>query len=317
MPKLLYSLLILALTLLPISTWGQGGLLDELEEEVPCSAQLLAEVSAFQPGVPFEIGVWIEPLPGWHGYWHSPRDGGDPPEAFWDLPEGWKISPARFPAPVRMVEPGDLIAYGYKKPFMLLYTATPPAELQEGQSTIHLSGSVTWQVCKTTCLYGESEISLKLEAASQPVVNQESSKRIRGWASSIPLTKTPKGFLVEQEWVPAKEKGSIAGQWVIRWARKGDDRRPAIPVRWQVFPHSLVAGILDEAKPVRWVPDPSIHKGLAVGNQVTIVVRDVGEGFHSGLLGATMVPSPGKAKGPVSGFPAFECRGKEADPEKR
>ena len=53
------------------------------------------------------------------------------PEVFWNLPDGWKISEPLFPAPERMVEPGGLIAYGYKKPFMLLFTATPPQESAE------------------------------------------------------------------------------------------------------------------------------------------------------------------------------------------
>ncbi|OUU25628.1 MAG: hypothetical protein CBC13_01775, partial [Planctomycetia bacterium TMED53] len=67
----------------------------------------------------------------------------------------------------------------------------------------------------------------------------------------------------------------------------------------------------------RWNPDPGAHKGAMPGNQVTFIVRDVGQGFHSGLLGVTMVPNPGKAKGPVSGYPAFEVRGKASPAESR
>ncbi|MAJ29321.1 hypothetical protein CBD41_07880 [bacterium TMED181] len=311
-PKYLFSVLIYALILFPNVAEGQGGLLDELEEDVPCTAELIAEVSAFQPGLPFEVGVWVKPIPGWHGYWHSPRDGGDPPEVFWNLPDGWKISEPLFPAPERMVEPGGLIAYGYKKPFMLLFTATPPQESAEKEvKQVFLEANVTWQVCKTTCIYGESAVKLPLKSAAIAEVNPESRKSLRGWQRSVPMKKAPKGFIIEQEWVPEEGKGAIAGRWTIRWARKGNDYRPAIPVRWQVYPHALVAGLLDEAAPERWNPDPKVHNGVLSGNQVTFIVRDVGQGFHPGLLGATMVPNPGKAKGPVSGYPAFECRGEK------
>jgi len=223
-----------------------------------------------------------------------------------------------------MVESGELITYGYSKSFMLLFDVTPPETPStnsanddatddadaESPEPIWLKAKVTWQVCKTTCIYGESKVSLGLKSAQKPKVDPGAYSRLRGWAKSIPLKEVPKGFHVEQEWIPSEEKGSIAGRWTIRWARKWIDRRPAIPVRWQVYPHALVAGLLDEVTPEPWIPDPQIHKRLSEGNQVTFVVRDVGQGFHPGLLGATMVPSPGKAIGPVSGYPAFECRGK-------
>jgi len=81
-PKSLFIILLCGLILLPLSVFAQGGLLDELEEETPCTAELVSEVKAYQPGVPFRLGVWIKPLPGWHGYWHSPprwrRSSGGP-----------------------------------------------------------------------------------------------------------------------------------------------------------------------------------------------------------------------------------------------
>ncbi len=216
-----------------------------------------------------------------------------------------------------MMEPGDLIAYGYKQPFMLLFTATPPKvsdqqkKAESSRELVLLQANVTWQVCKATCIYGESEISLELKPADQVQVNAESQIKIRGWVESIPLKKVPKGYMVSQEWIPAAEKGSIRGRWVLRWARKGTDRRPAVPLSWQIYPHALVGGLVEEAKPVDWIPDPVAHPGYLRGKQVTFVVKDVDQGFHPGLLGATMVPSPGKAIGPVSGYPAFEIRGKK------
>ena len=108
---------------------GQDGILDELAAGDPCSVRLFSALKTFQPGVSFEVGVLVEPGAGWHGYWHSARDGGDAPEVIWDLPEEWKVSGPEFPVPERMVEPGDLVSIGYKKPFLLRFRLHPVAML--------------------------------------------------------------------------------------------------------------------------------------------------------------------------------------------
>lgn len=314
----LYTFWMLCLVLVPLTTQAQGGLLDDLEEDNPCSVELISTVSAFQVGVPFEVGVFVKPIKDWHGYWHSPRDGGDSPEVSWNLPKGWKVSEPKFPVPVRMVETGNLIAYGYKNPFMIRYVLTP-ASSEEADSAealleiekILITADVSWQVCKTTCIYGESFVKLSLQKSSAAVVDSRGQKLLAIWNSRYPKPVDQiRGFHFEQEWRAGQGPEGSAGAWTLRWARTKDDVRPAVPVNWRVFPHGLVAGILSEGKVRPWNPNLEVHKGLKLGKQVTFFVMDAGSDFHPGQLGATMVPSPGKAKGPVPGFPAVEWRGK-------
>ncbi|HIO66308.1 MAG TPA: hypothetical protein EYN40_06425, partial [Planctomycetes bacterium] len=157
------TLLLLVFTaLFSSSAPAQDSILDELEEQDPCSIDIFSSVKQFQAGVPFQVGVLVKPLPGWHGYWHSSRDGGDAPEVIWSLPEGWKVSEPDYPVPTRMVEDGNLISIGYKKPFLLRFSITPAIKVDEDQARISIPVKVIWQVCEKTCIYGQSESKLSI-----------------------------------------------------------------------------------------------------------------------------------------------------------
>lgn len=295
---------------------GQDSVLDELEAADPCSVRLFSAVKIYQPGVSFEVGVLVEPTAGWHGYWHSSRDGGDPPEAIWDLPSGWKVTDPDFPVPDRMVEPGDLISIGYKKPFLLRYRIQPaaPVDGEDALATVEIPLLVIWQVCKTTCIYGESRTSLKLSRGDKPITDKEGSAMLARWKDRYPVEAAEaRGFRYQVDWFPDAHSGRVrSGTWVVRWYREGSDRRPAVPVQWVAYPHGLEAGIIQEAQVKPWLPDAEAGAGSVRGWQVRFSVEELGAGFQYRVLGATLVPTPGKAKGPVPGMPAIIVRAEQA-----
>jgi DsbC/DsbD-like thiol-disulfide interchange protein len=94
-----------------------------------------------------------------------------------------------FPVPDRMVEPGDLISIGYKKPFLLRYRIQPaaPVDGEDALATVEIPLLVIWQVCKTTCIYGESRTSLKLTRGDKPITDKEGSAMLARWKDRYPV----------------------------------------------------------------------------------------------------------------------------------
>jgi DsbC/DsbD-like thiol-disulfide interchange protein len=313
-PTLLKLLLLLAIAGLGLPALpAQDSVLDQFEAEDPCSIGIYSSVKQFQPGVPFQVGVLIKPLPGWHGYWHSSRDGGDAPDVIWSLPEGWKVSEADFPVPKRMVEEGDLISIGYSKPFLLRFILTPSSRSNvDDPRKICIPVKVIWQVCEKVCIYGKSQTELSISRGDESItMDTGGSSILARWRDRYPVpAEKARGFHFEQQWIP--EQGSTPirkGTWVVRWSRQGDDRRPAVPLQWIAFPHGIEEGLISEAKVERWNRESSVENGRPVGWQVRFQLQELGLGFHPGLLSVTLVPSPGKAAGPVPGMPAVTLDG--------
>lgn len=309
MSRAILALLLLLVT--PVS--GQDGILDELEEQDPCSVRVFSSVRTYQPGVSFEVGVLVEPKPGWHGYWHSARDGGDAPEVIWQLPEGWKVSGPDFPVPERMVEPGDLITIGYKKPFLLRYRIRPAETVEDSENLdVEIPLHVTWQVCKTTCIYGENQATLKIRSGEKPTGNSEGSAMLQRWKDRYPVEATAaRGFLYDLKWFPEASTGRVrSGTWVVCWGRVGP--RPAVATNWFAFPHGLKAGVISEATVKPWVRKAEGQIPEVRGWQVSFRLEELGLDFQYRNLSATLVPAPGKAKGPVPGMPAIIVRALQA-----
>ncbi|HEY0867106.1 MAG TPA: protein-disulfide reductase DsbD domain-containing protein [Fimbriimonas sp.] len=120
-------------------------------------AQLVAEVSTVQPGVPFLAAVVIDTEPEWHVYWKNPGDSGMPTSIEWKLPAGWKADPLEFPTPKSFVS-GGIVGYGYEGEAMFLARITPPKDAK----TAPLKADVRWLVCKEACLPGSANVAVSL-----------------------------------------------------------------------------------------------------------------------------------------------------------
>ena len=76
----------------------------------PVEVSLHASVSAIAPGQAFEVAIKFEIPEGYHLYWENPGESGKPPTVNWRLPDGFSVSPLRFPPPKRH-EAAGIVTY--------------------------------------------------------------------------------------------------------------------------------------------------------------------------------------------------------------
>ncbi len=155
----------------------------------PVKAELLADVTAVQPGETFNVGVRLTMEEGWHVYWLNPGDSGLPTKVEWKVPAGFKVNALDYPAPVRFDQPGNVVGYGYHHSLMLVAKVTAPKDLQPG-ANIEIAASANWLVCKDICLPGKAAVSLVLTAGgtSSPI-NRE---LFTNWLEQIPVAAAEK-----------------------------------------------------------------------------------------------------------------------------
>lgn len=134
------------------------------------SASLVADATAIEPGKPFTVGLLLEMAEGWHTYWETPGDAGLPTTIAWELPPGFTAGPLEWPIPQRIIEPGDIHAFGYKGRVLLGTTITPPADLPPGM--IVLKARATWLVCEAICIPGSANLEVQLPSGTAAPANE-------------------------------------------------------------------------------------------------------------------------------------------------
>jgi thiol:disulfide interchange protein DsbD len=130
--RFISALIVLGLFVVP--AWGAADLVQ---------ARMFADVTAIQPGKPFTLGVLLTIKPGWHVYWKNPGDAGLPTRVKFTLPDGFTAGELRFPTPVRMTDPGNIVSFGYHNEVLLTAMIAPPASLKSGDP-IAMTAKVDW-----------------------------------------------------------------------------------------------------------------------------------------------------------------------------
>lgn len=185
------SLLLAALVLVASAQIHQGRRI--------VTPRLVTDVAAVQPGRAFTVGVYFQIEPGWHIYWENPGDAGLPIRVTWTLPEGFRVSPLRWPTPRRYTESGGMTAFGYQDEAMVLATVIPPASLS-GESVV-LEAAANWLVCKEVCLPGAAKLQLTL-----PIGRTEpgpEAELIARFARAVPQPMSRSSIrVVKVEWTP-------------------------------------------------------------------------------------------------------------------
>ncbi len=171
------------------------------------TARLVADVAAIQPGRSFTVGLYFRIEPGWHIYWENSGDAGLPIRVRWNVPEGFHVSPLRWPTPRRYTESGGMTAFGYQDEAMLLVTLTPPASLPEGE--VPLEAAADWLVCKEVCIPGRAKLQLTLPVG-QATPSPE-AELIARFEKALPQAASRSPIrVVRAEWVPqGAKKGMI------------------------------------------------------------------------------------------------------------
>ncbi|MBX2852022.1 MAG: thioredoxin family protein [Phycisphaeraceae bacterium] len=135
--RLIHLLLFAALLLPGLAASAQLG-----QEQV--TPAIIAKAGSIQPGEPFTAAVRFDIRDKWHLYWTNPEGDGFAPEVNWNLPEGYTVSKARWPAPHTFEFLGG-IQFGYENELTLLFDITAPADAA-GQAVV-LQAELTWLVC--------------------------------------------------------------------------------------------------------------------------------------------------------------------------
>lgn len=126
-------------------------------------AKLVSEHDSLVAGQTGWLGLSFEVDPGWHLYWNGLNDTGYPIQFEVKAPEGFKVGPAVWPAPVRHIAPGDLLDHVYEKRVTLLIPVEVPAQAAGTKAAFAVESN--WLVCKEACLMGSANLHLEVPVA--------------------------------------------------------------------------------------------------------------------------------------------------------
>src|SRR6185503_20834995 len=93
------------------------------------TVELVSEVTAVRPGVPFYAGLFIQHDPKHHTYWKNPGLAGVATRLEWSLPDGWTAGEIEWPAPNK-VKMANIDTHGYGRDVLLMVKISPPAKLE-------------------------------------------------------------------------------------------------------------------------------------------------------------------------------------------
>ncbi|MCI0749724.1 MAG: thioredoxin family protein [Nevskiales bacterium] len=125
----------------------------------PVEAELVAERTAWRPGMTNEVALRLKPDQGWHTYWRNPGDSGLPTTLQWTLPAGWTAGDMQWPFP-QAHRLGDLVNYGYGEETLHPVSLEVPVDAEGKQVAVRAQAK--WLACSDICIPGQAELSLSL-----------------------------------------------------------------------------------------------------------------------------------------------------------
>jgi len=170
-PKL--QIVPLVLGLLAGAAPAQDGAAHGPAASAPLRASLVAEARELVAGRTNSLGVLLELADGWHTYAPFLNDSGLPLRLQPELPEGFAVRPAEWPAPQRLQSEGDLLDHVYAGRVLLPLPVEVPAGA--AGTTVTLRVHVGWMVCRSACQLGEADVSLELPVAAAGASPQPSA----------------------------------------------------------------------------------------------------------------------------------------------
>ncbi|MDO9368281.1 MAG: thioredoxin family protein [Sphingopyxis sp.] len=211
--------------------------------------KLVAESAAPAPGGTTTLALTMTPEKSWHGYWANGGDAGFGLSVEWNVPEGVKVTPFRYPVPDPLILFG-MMNHVYEHPYALLADVQVDKNIMPG-TDLTLSGVANWLACTDkVCVPEKAVVSVVLKAGNG-AITQASRARFDGWRALLPqpldrsgvwerrgdtvrfgiplpegaAIEAPHLFLKTQNIVdyPAPQKFSRNGEWIIVETRaKGD-----------------------------------------------------------------------------------------------
>lgn len=165
----------------PMEATPQG----RVPAEHPVKADLIADVSAIEPGKPFRIGVLLKMQHDWHVYWKNPGDSGLPVTLDPSGPAGFTFGAMQWPLPIEFDQPGDIAGYGYTDVVLFPLEVQAPATIAPG-STVRFAVKSSWLACKDVCIPGGATIELELPVAAK--AEPSNTALFAEWQGKLPAT---------------------------------------------------------------------------------------------------------------------------------
>lgn len=153
-------------------------------EEV--KAELLSDRAAVAPGGSMWLGLDLKIKEGWHTYWRTPGDSGQPTSIRWTLPAGVTAQEIQWPVPDR-VEVLGIMNFGYHDHVTLLNELKVDPAAVAGDAEI--KADVTWLVCADVCIPQDASFSmpLKIDPAAA-AISTPAAAAIQAVRDSLPQT---------------------------------------------------------------------------------------------------------------------------------
>ncbi len=133
---------------------------------------LIAESTGVVAGGAVNLAVHFDIDDPWYLYWKGQNDSGLPVSIEWTLPDGAKVGELQWPAPQRVVLPGDIIDYIYKANLTLIVPVEIPAT---ATGTFTASARIDYLVCDQVCLPGSADLEIALPVKASPSENPPSA----------------------------------------------------------------------------------------------------------------------------------------------
>ena len=159
-----------------MTTWSGWTAAQPPEEREHARARLISETRTLIPGTTAFLGLDFEIDDHWHLYWNGVNDSGFAPKLNPAFPEGFKVGEVQWPAPKRLVSPGDILDHVYERHITLIIPVTIPENAPPGEVT--LRAAPEWLVCHEVCLPGNADLTLKISVGKKgdaPVTSPEAS----------------------------------------------------------------------------------------------------------------------------------------------
>jgi len=130
----------------------------------PIRAEIVSESAALVPGRTTAIGILFRIEPGWHLFWEGCNQTGYPITVKAQLPEGFRALDLVWPAPERLVSPGEILDHVYDDDVLVILPVEAPTTLDEGKPAV-FRFDLEWVACREACVAGDTTIAIDLPVA--------------------------------------------------------------------------------------------------------------------------------------------------------
>jgi len=144
---------------------SEAAAIESAAAEEPVRARLVCDRVAIAPGGVAHFGLLFDIDPGWHLFWDGCNNTGYPIQLRAELPEGFSAREPLWPAPTRLVSPGDILDHVYAARPLVILPVDVPRNLEPG-ANVTITCALEWVSCREACVIGGADVSLTLQVAA-------------------------------------------------------------------------------------------------------------------------------------------------------